>query len=81
MVPVASVEEAVRAEVDYRVRSAAAKVGGFSFGNSPAEVDASELPWGAGIVLSATSGTWVIQAARGASTLLGRRFCKNPRCR
>ena len=77
MVPVASIEEAVRAEVDYRVgERGSARVVGLDFGNSPTEVEASELPWGARIVLSTTNGTRVIQVARSAPALLAGAFVK-----
>ncbi len=79
MVPVASVEEAVRAEVDYRVgERGSARVVGFDFGNSPTEVEASELPWGARIVLSTTNGTHPgYPSGSQRPSPLGRRFRRN----
>ncbi len=49
---------------------------GFDFGNSPTEVEASELPWDARIVLSTTNDTRVIHAARGTPALLAGAFVK-----
>jgi phosphosulfolactate phosphohydrolase-like enzyme len=49
---------------------------GFDFGNSPTEVEASELPWDARIVVSTTNDTRVIQAARGTPALLAGAFVK-----
>jgi 2-phosphosulfolactate phosphatase len=49
-------------------------VRGFDFGNSPTEVEASELRPGATVVLSTTNGTRVIEAASGALAILTGAF-------
>jgi 2-phosphosulfolactate phosphatase len=73
IVPVASVEEA--AETDFRIgERGSAKVAGFDFGNSPTEILGSEIPAGSTVALSTTNGTRVLEAARGASTILTGAF-------
>ena len=75
VVPVASVEEAAHIGADYRVgERGGAKLAGFDFGNSPTELEGSELTAGATVVLSTTNGTRVIEAARGASAILTGAF-------
>src|SRR3712207_3073232 len=71
VVPVASVEAAASAEADFRIgERGSAKVAGFDFGNSPTEILGSEIPPGSTVVLSTTNGTRVVEAARGANTVL-----------
>jgi 2-phosphosulfolactate phosphatase len=72
VVPVASIEEAASyAGPDYRVgERGSAKVRGFDFGNSPTEIEATELRKGATVVLSTTNGTRIIEAAGTASAVL-----------
>jgi 2-phosphosulfolactate phosphatase len=71
VVPVASVEEAACAETDFSVgERGSAKVAGFDFGNSPTEILGSGLPPGSTVALSTTNGTRVVEAARGARTIL-----------
>ena len=73
IVPVASVEGA--AETDFRIgERGSAKVAGFDFGNSPTEILGSEIPPGSTVALSTTNGTRVLEAARGASTILTGAF-------
>src|SRR3712207_7900289 len=57
VVPVASIEEAASyAGADYRIgERGSAKVHGFDFGNSPTEIEATELKKGATVVLSTTN--------------------------
>jgi len=75
VVPVASVEEAASAGTDFRVGERdSAKVAGFDFGNSPTEILGSEIPPGSTVVLSTTNGTRVMEAARGARTILTGAF-------
>ncbi len=76
MIPVASiVEAATYAGADHRIgERGSARVRGFDFGNSPAEVEAVELVPGARAVLSTTNGTRVIEAARGASAIFAGAF-------
>jgi 2-phosphosulfolactate phosphatase len=75
VVPVASVEEAASARTDFRVgERGSAKVVGFDFGNSPTEILGSEIPSGSRIALSTTNGTRVVEAARGARTILTGAF-------
>ena len=75
VVPVASVEEASTAEADFRIgERGSAKVAGFDFGNSPTEILGSELPPGSTVALSTTNGTRVVEAARGARTILTGAF-------
>jgi 2-phosphosulfolactate phosphatase len=75
VVPVASVEEAASAEADFRIgERGSAKVAGFDFGNSPTEILGSEIPPGSTVALSTTNGTRVIEAARGARTVLAGAF-------
>ena len=47
---------------------------GFDFGNSPTEVEASEVKTGSTVVLSTTNGTRVVEAARGAPAILSGAF-------
>jgi 2-phosphosulfolactate phosphatase len=75
VVPVASVDEAASAETDFRIgERGSAKVTGFDFGNSPTEILGSEIPPGSTVALSTTNGTRVVEAARGASTILTGAF-------
>jgi 2-phosphosulfolactate phosphatase len=75
VVPVASVEEAATAETDFRIgERGSAKVAGFDFGNSPTELLSSEIPPGSTVALSTTNGTRVVEAARGAGTILTGAF-------
>jgi 2-phosphosulfolactate phosphatase len=75
VVPVASVEEAAFARTDFRVgERGSVKVAGFDFGNSPTEILGSKMPPGSTVVLSTTNGTRVLEAARGASTILTGAF-------
>jgi 2-phosphosulfolactate phosphatase len=73
--PVASIGEAASAEADFRVgERGSAKVAGFDFGNSPTEIQASEIPPDATIALSTTNGTRIIEAAAGARAILTGAF-------
>ena len=75
VVPVASVEEAAAARTDFRIgERGSVKVAGFDFGNSPTEILGSDIPSGSKIVLSTTNGTRVVEAARGARTILTGAF-------
>ena len=75
VVPVASVEAAASAETDFRIgERGSAKVAGFDFGNSPTEILGSEIPPGSTVALSTTNGTRVVEAARGASTIVTGAF-------
>jgi len=75
VVPVATVEEAASAETDLRIgERGSTKVAGFDFGNSPTEILSSEIPPGSTVALSTTNGTRVVEAARGASTILTGAF-------
>ena len=75
VVPVASVEAAASAKTDFRIgERGSAKVAGFDFGNSPTEILGSEIPPGSTIALSTTNGTRVVEAARGAGTILTGAF-------
>ena len=75
VVPVASVEEAAAARTDFRIgERGSVKVAGFDFGNSPTEILGSEIPPGSKIALSTTNGTRVVEAARGARTILTGAF-------
>lgn len=73
--PIASLEEALNAEADYRLgERGSAKAAGFDFGNSPTELMASDLRPGSAAVLSTTNGTRVIRAAQGARAVLTGAF-------
>ena len=73
--PVASVEEAASARTDFRIgERGSAKVAGFDFGNSPTEILGSKIPPRSKIALSTTNGTRVVEAARGARTILTGAF-------
>jgi 2-phosphosulfolactate phosphatase len=77
VIPVASVEEAASyVGADYRIgeRGSAKAEEGFDFGNSPTEIEASELVSDATVVLSTTNGTQIIEAARGAPLILTGAF-------
>jgi 2-phosphosulfolactate phosphatase len=76
VVPVASVEEAATyAGADYRIgERGGAKLAGFEFGNSPTEVEDSEIIPGATVVLTTTNGTRIMEAALGAPTILAGAF-------
>ncbi|HET7479716.1 MAG TPA: 2-phosphosulfolactate phosphatase [Rubrobacteraceae bacterium] len=76
VIPVASIEEAARYPgADYRIgERGSAKVRGFDFGNSPTEVQASDIAPGSTVVLSSTNGTRIIEAARGAPAIIAGAF-------
>ena len=76
VVPVASIEEAASyAGADYRIgERGSAKVHGFDFGNSPTEIEATELKKGATVVISTTNGTRIVEAAGGAPAILAGTF-------
>lgn len=76
VIPVASIDEAAAyVGVDHRIgERGSTKVRGFDFGNSPTEVEAAEIAPGATVVLSATNGTRVVEAARGAPAILAGAF-------
>ena len=75
VLPVASVQEAAAAETDFRIgERGSAKVAGFDFGNSPTEILGSEVPPDSTVALSTTNGTRVVEAARGAGTILTGTF-------
>lgn len=76
VIPIASIEEAAAyAGADYRIgERGGAKVIGFDFGNSPTEVENSELIPSATVVLSTTNCTRVVEAARGAPAILTGAF-------
>src|SRR5215216_4070872 len=76
VVPVASIEEA-RSYAGANLRAGergSARVAGFDFGNSPTEIAEAEVPAGSMVVLTTTNGTRVIEASRGASTILTGAF-------
>lgn len=76
VIPVASAEEAdTYVGADYRIgERGSTKLAGFDFGNSPTEVEGSDLPSGATVVLTTTNCTRVIEAARAAPTILTGAF-------
>jgi 2-phosphosulfolactate phosphatase len=76
VVPVASIEQARwYAGADFRAgERGSAKVAGFDFGNSPTEIADAEVPPGSTVVLSTTNCTRVIEASRGAPTILTGAF-------
>jgi 2-phosphosulfolactate phosphatase len=76
VVPVASIEHAYSYPgVDFRIgERGSAKVAGFDFGNSPTEVLEAAIPQGSTIALSSTNGTRVVEAARGAYSILTGAF-------
>src|SRR5919202_754343 len=75
VLPVASVEEAAAAEVDYRIgERGSAKVKGFDVGNSPTEVRAANIAPGSTVALSTMNGTRIVEAARGAPAILAGAF-------
>ena len=75
VVPVASIEEAASAEVDFRIgERGSAKIAGFDFGNSPTEILASEIPPRSTVALSTTNGTRIVEAATGARAILAGAF-------
>jgi len=75
VVPVRSIEEAATAETDFHIgERGSAKVAGFDFGNAPTEILRSEIPPGSTVALSTTNGTRVVDAARGARTILTGAF-------
>jgi 2-phosphosulfolactate phosphatase len=76
VIPVASIDEAAAYPgADYRIgERGSTKVPGFDFGNSPTEIEASELRPGATVVLSTTNGTRVIEAACNAPAILTGAF-------
>ncbi len=75
-IPVASIEAAAAyTGADYRIgERGSAKVRCFDFGNSPTEIEVAELPPGATVVMSTTNGTRIIEAARGAFSILDGAF-------
>lgn len=76
VVPVASIEEAASYPgADYRIgERGSAKVRGFDFGNSPTEIQEADIVPGSTVVLSSTNGTRIIEAARGAPSILAGAF-------
>lgn len=77
VIPVASIETAVRTSAYYRIgERGSAKVAGFDFGNSPTEISLAKIPEGATVALSTTNGTRVINAAveGGASAVFAGAF-------
>ena len=75
VVPVASVEEAASARTDFRIgERGSEKVAGFDLGNSPTEILDSEIPPDSTVVFSTTNGTRVVEATRGAKTILTGAF-------
>jgi 2-phosphosulfolactate phosphatase len=76
VVPVASIEHARSyARADFRAgERGSARVAGFDFGNSPAEILGAGVTPGSTVVLSTTNGTRVIEAARGAPAILAGAF-------
>jgi len=76
VIPVASIEQARSyAGADLRAgERGSARVAGFDFGNSPTEIAEAEVSPGSTVVLSTTNGTRVIEASRGASTILTGAF-------
>lgn len=76
VIPVDSIEVARSyAGADFRAgERGSAKVAGFDFGNSPAEILGAEVPSGSTVALSTTNGTRVVEAARGAPAILTGAF-------
>jgi len=76
VIPVVSIEQARSyAGADFRAgERGSARVAGFDFGNSPTEIAEAEVSPGSTVVLSTTNGTRVIEASRGASTILTGAF-------
>ena len=76
VIPVASIEQARSyAGADLRAgERGSARVAGFDFGNSPTEIAEAEVPSGSTVILTTTNGTRVIEASRGASTILTGAF-------
>jgi 2-phosphosulfolactate phosphatase len=75
VVPVASIDAAAAAKTEFRIgERGSAKVDGFDFGNSPTEILGSEITPGSKIALSTSNGTRVVEAARGAGTILTGAF-------
>jgi 2-phosphosulfolactate phosphatase len=75
VVPVTSVEDVASAETDFSIgERGSAKVAGFDFGNSPTGILGSQVPPGSTVALSTTNGTRVLEAARGAGTILTGAF-------
>ena len=76
VVPVVSIEHARSyAGADLRAgERGSAKVAGFDFGNSPAEILEAGVQPGSTVVLSTTNGTRVVEAARGAPAILTGAF-------
>jgi 2-phosphosulfolactate phosphatase len=73
--PVASIAGAAGYDADYRIgERGSAKVAGFDFGNSPAELLGAEIRPGSTVALSTTNGTRVVEAAGGASSVLTGAF-------
>ncbi len=75
VLPVATLEEAVEAEADFRAgERGSAKVAGFDFGNSPTALQEADIPSGSTVALTTTNGTRVIGAAAGAPCVLAGAF-------
>jgi 2-phosphosulfolactate phosphatase len=75
VLPVAGIEEALKAKADYRIgERGSAKVEGFDFGNSPTEVREAGIPPGSTVALSTTNGTRIVSAARGAREVFAGAF-------
>ncbi len=76
IIPVASIGEAAACTgADYRIgERGSTKVPGFDFGNSPTEIEAADLLSGATVLLSTANGTRIIEATRGASSILAGAF-------
>ncbi len=75
VIPFASIGEAAAAKADYRIgERGSAKVKGFDFGNSPTEIQDSDIVPGATVALSSTNGTRIVEAARGAPVILAGAF-------
>ena len=76
VIPFASVERAYSfAGADLRIgERGSAKVAGFDFGNSPTEILDAEVSPNSTVALSTTNGTRVVEAARGAPTILTGAF-------
>jgi 2-phosphosulfolactate phosphatase len=76
VVPVASIEQA-RSHPGADLRAGergSARVAGFDFGNSPTEIVEAGVPPGSTVVLSTTNGTRVVEAAKGAPSILTGAF-------
>ncbi|MGB3634782.1 MAG: 2-phosphosulfolactate phosphatase [Rubrobacteraceae bacterium] len=75
VLPVASIQEALNIEADFRAgERGSAKLAGFDFGNSPTALQNAEVPPGSTVALTTTNGTRIIEAATGAQTILAGAF-------